>query len=121
MGVNVKKRFFIVPDFSQTDIGIYEKRMDEELLVDLIGGIDVSLLEENFIQKDIDCNRGMILSAFYQKRAKTFLSEKFDIKIEAVKNKVSYLTGIISGIAAAVLLLAGVIVWFLKKAAIQSS
>lgn len=115
----MRKRFFVVPDFKQTDTGIYEKRMDEELLVDLIGGIDVSLLEDNFIIHDVKCNRGMIVSHFYQEKAKAVIGAKFEIKVEAVKRKVNYITGIISGIAAAVVLLAAAVVLFVKKTAVQ--
>lgn len=130
----MKKRFFIVSDFRQTDTGTYtlakhvlvnpalvkqENFIDEELLVDLMGDIDVSLLEDNFISKDIECNRGMILSRFFHEKAKTDISGKLDGRLKAVKTKMNYLAGVISGAAAVFVLLAAAATWLAKKAAIQ--
>lgn len=127
----MRRRFFVVSDFKQTDTGSYtirendflkhEKFMDEELLVDLLRDIDVSLLQDDFIMQDMEFNRGNILNCFYQEKAKADISGRFNIRVKAVKSKMNYLAGIVSGVAAAVVLLSAAVAWLIKKTAVQQN
>lgn len=89
--------------------------MNEQMLVELMEDIDISLLEDIFVEEDVSCNRGFILTRYYQDKTKAGFSEKFEIKVEAVKSKVNYLVGIVSGIVATIVLVASVAAIVIKK------
>ena len=119
--------------------------MNEQLLVDLMGEIDISLLEENFMQKDVslhnrvrskkayikngeeaglqilDARKEAIINQIeYNERlgmarlkrvsdVKAGIEEKVNDKVVCIKKKFESAAGIISGIVAMIVLVAGVI------------
>lgn len=82
--------------------------MNEQLLVDLLEGIDVSLLNERFMEEDVELNRGLVLSRFYQEKTKYGIGKK-------IEKKINRLIGIISGIVATVVLIASVALIIIRK------
>lgn len=74
--------------------------MNEQMLIDLMGDIDISLLDNDFIERDL-----------------TSVEAKFTGSVQVMKKKINHLTGILSGIAAMVVVIASVAVLFLRKKA----
>lgn len=119
--------------------------MNEQLLVDLMGELDVSLLEESFMQKDIllqdnirsrnayfrngedtnlqmlDTRRCAIISQIEHNErfnrgklqavndVKAEIEETVENKVAGIRRKYEAVVGIVSGVAAMTVLVAGVI------------
>ncbi len=124
--------------------------MTEQLLFDLMGDLDVSFLENDYIERDlINQKRAMkrvlrkktlkkgteftltdsLRNAVYEQRelidtivapsiGEEKIVDKIDLRVKAVKKKVSKAITIISGIVAMVVLAISVIVVLIKKKSI---
>lgn len=122
--------------------------MTEQLLVDLMGDLDISLLENDYMEHDMMQNQTVKKHRFVRSRAmkrgdefaltdslrnavyeqrelidnvianptdEESITDKIDIKVDAVKKKVNTAITIISGVAAAVVVAASVIVVLIRK------
>ncbi len=72
--------------------------MNEQMLVDLMGDIDLSLLENDWLERDLKS-----------------IEAKLTGSVQKIKKRVNRLTGILSGIAAMVVVITSLAMLFLRK------
>ncbi len=72
--------------------------MNEQMLVDLMGDIDLSLLENDWLERDLKS-----------------IEAKLTGSVQKIKKRVNRLTGILSGVAAMVVVITSLAMLFLRK------
>ena len=72
--------------------------MNEQMLVDLMGDIDLSLLENDWLERDLKS-----------------IEAKLTGSVQKIEKRVNRLTGILSGVAAMVVVITSLAMLFLRK------